>query len=143
MSKSIPVLLSNLPVDTIPRTSFLQKGLLRTLREVSTGNFSKIYMPVDKARNCNIGSVCSIHYVELLLLNQFRVAVVGFASEDEARQSISALDGSRFGGEGRQLRMEKLDGSEMWKRLAGEGKVDMKAVERLECLEVVGWEGFL
>jgi hypothetical protein len=43
MSKSTLILLSNLP-----RTSFLHKGLLRTPNETSTGNFSKIYMPVDK-----------------------------------------------------------------------------------------------
>lgn len=56
-SESVLVLLFNLPLEPLPRTSFLQKGLLRLLGEVSTGNFSKVYMPVDKVRNCNIGSV--------------------------------------------------------------------------------------
>lgn len=65
-----------------------------------------------------------------------------FASEKEAVSKISTLNGSQFGKEGRKLRVESLNTSELWERLVREGEVDVKVVERLSCLELVETEVF-
>lgn len=106
-------------------------------------------MPLDRARNCNIGSV-STSVLPLLLcfllvgrmseaeICNNSVAVVKFATEQEAARSISELDGKQFSGQ--ELRLERLNESELWKEMVSLGRVDERVVERLECLELVGSE---
>lgn len=62
--------------------------------------------------------------------------MVRFASEEEAGRGVEVLDGAGLGREGRKLRVERLEGSEVWEGLVNEGKVDESVVEGLECLEI-------
>lgn len=69
------------------------------------------------------------------------VAVVKYATEQQAEQSISELNRTQFSGQ--ELRLERLHESELGKELMRLGKVDERVVERLERLELVGSESAL